>query len=221
MSPPLDRLHTVVKRLGPLRDQFVLVGATVLEILLAEAKSQPVRITHDVDFIVRLQSRGDSEELEEQLRRLGFKNRRSGHIDSWEIDGCEVDIVDCNGSHGAMNRWYVEAMERSVWRDVGEGLEIRVITGPYFIATKIEAFQSRGKGSFYNSEDIQDILTLLDRCPAVVPEIAQQNQGLRSYIASKMAAFLAAPEFINALPGHVDQGRAPAVRALIQELTAR
>ena len=41
-------------------------------------------------------------------------------------------------------------------------ISVRVITAPYFIATKLEAFFDRGRGDFLGSSDLEDIITVLD-----------------------------------------------------------
>jgi len=46
---------------------------------------------------------------------------------------------------GFSNRWYRAAMEESVTHRLPENLEIRVVTAPYFLATKLERSED-GKG---------------------------------------------------------------------------
>ena len=47
-----------------------------------------------------------------------------------------------------------------------------MITAPYFLATKIEAFESRGEGDFYGSHDLEEIITLLDGREFLFDEIS-------------------------------------------------
>jgi hypothetical protein len=46
---------------------------------------------------------------------------------------------------GLANRWYKAAMESSATIRLSNDLEIRVVTAPYFVATKLEAFKGRGR----------------------------------------------------------------------------
>jgi predicted nucleotidyltransferase len=192
-----------MRRLGRLREQFVLVGATVLELWLDPDEMIGVRVTLDVDFVVRLNSVPEVNELGDELRRLGFKNA-PGHIDRWMLDGIQVDIVDSMGFHGSVNRWYEEAIDRSVRRDLGDGSEIRVITPPYFVATKLEAFLSRGKQNYYDAPDLEDVLMLLERRPETADEIGLCPLPLRQFVAQTVSGLLKNSEFMNALPGHVE-----------------
>ena len=55
---------------------------------------------------------------------------------------------------GLSNRWYKTAMKSSVRQKLSTSLEIRVVTAPLFIATKLEAFKGRGRGDFFGSHDL-------------------------------------------------------------------
>jgi hypothetical protein len=65
---------------------------------------------------------------------------------------------------GFSNRWYKPAIEAAAVVEV-EGFVLRVVTTPYFIGTKLEAFRGRGRGDFYASSDLEDIVTVLDGRP--------------------------------------------------------
>jgi len=82
-------------------------------------------------------------------------------------------------------------------------LDLRVVTTPYFIGTKLEAFRGRGKGDFYASSDLEDIITLLDGRPTVVEEVSDSPGALRRYVAREIGRLLDHQEFVNALPGHL------------------
>ena len=72
---------------------------------------------------------------------------------------------------GFSNRWYKPAIEAAAVVAL-DGFELRVVTTPYFIGTKLEAFRGRGKEDFYASSDLEDIITVLDGRPTVVEEVA-------------------------------------------------
>jgi len=44
---------------------------------------------------------------------------------------------------GFSNRWYRAAMRTAIIRRISSELEIRMISAPFFIATKLEAFMGR------------------------------------------------------------------------------
>jgi predicted nucleotidyltransferase len=57
---------------------------------------------------------------------------------------------------------YRAAMDASVTRRLTDDLEIRLITAPFFLATKLEAFQGRGQRDFFASQDLEDVITVVD-----------------------------------------------------------
>src|ERR1700676_3354505 len=63
---------------------------------------------------------------------------------------------------GFSNRWYKAAMKSSTTKRISPDLEIRMVTGPFFIATKLEAFRGRGKGDFLGSRDLEDLVSVVD-----------------------------------------------------------
>jgi len=78
-----------------------------------------------------------------------------------------------------------------------------VITPALFLATKLEAFKDRGKGDCYASHDLEDIVTLVDGRTAIVEDVSFAPSDVRSFIANGFAKMLDAPDFHDALPGHL------------------
>ena len=52
--------------------------------------------------------------------------------------------------------------------EVEPGLRIRVVTAPYFVATKLEAFRGRGRGDYISSHDLEDLLAVIDGRDVIV-----------------------------------------------------
>ena len=96
----------------------------------------------------------------------------------------------------------------------------RVVTAPFFVATKLEAF--RGRGDYTNSHDLEDLLTVIDCREAIVSEIAGAME-VRHYIAEQFRTLLATRAFVDALPGYLlpdasSQGRLPILLSRIKEI---
>jgi hypothetical protein len=104
---------------------------------------------------------------------------------------------------GFSNRWYRAAMESSVTERLSDDLEIRIVTGPFFIATKLEAFKGRGKGDFFGSHDLEDLISVVDGRPALVTEVQSGAAELRKYVRAEIHGLLRTPRFLDALPGYL------------------
>ena len=102
---------------------------------------------------------------------------------------------------GFSNRWYKAAMGASVTRKLRDDLEIRMVTAPYFVATKLEAFKGRGRGDFLGSHDLEDVVSVVDGRETLSTEVRGAEKELREYVRREIAKLLANPGFIDALPG--------------------
>lgn len=108
---------------------------------------------------------------------------------------------------GFSNRWYKAAMETAQERRLEAALRIRVVTSPFLCATKIEAFEGRGKGDYLSSPDLEDVVTIVDGRPELLDELRSAPADVRSYIANAVGRLLQDNKFVDALPGLSVAGR--------------
>lgn len=87
--------------------------------------------------------------------------------------------------------------------DLGEGLTIRLVSAVAFVATKLEAFASRGGGDFLSSHDLEDVLNIVDGREELAGEMAGAPAELRQAVATAFAQLLSNQDFANVLPGLV------------------
>lgn len=227
-NPNLARLVAVAKKLEPLLEHLAFVGGCVTGLLVTDPGAAPVRPTLDVDAIVEATSYVEFTAFEEQLRGLGF---HESHVEGspicrWVHGNSIFDLIPTNPSIlGFGNRWYRAALQNAKPLLV-DALEIRLITAPYFLATKLEAFHGRGKDDYRASHDLEDIVTVIDGRPELVNEMREADAGLRQYLSQEFAALLANRDFLEALPGHLlpdaaSQRRAAIVIDRIRQMIAK
>src|ERR1700682_5225818 len=72
--------------------------------------------------------------------------------------------------------------------------EIRVVTAAFFVATKLEAFKGRGKGDFFGSRDLEDLISVVDGRATLVAEIQVERP---------MSGRMFAPRLATCWPRHV------------------
>src|SRR5271165_4850513 len=162
----------LVTKIEPLVDQVAFVGGCVTGLLVSDPAAAPVRPTLDVDVIVEAASYVEFAVLEQRLRQLGFHEspEEGAPICRWVSGDLLLDFMPVDPSIlGFSNRWYRPALEGAQKTKIGNH-EIRLITAPYFLATKLEAFHGRGKNDF-GSHDLEDIVTVIDGRPELVEEV--------------------------------------------------
>jgi predicted nucleotidyltransferase len=202
----LAMIRHVAGRLGHLRERVVFLGGAATALLITDSGAPDVRITNDVDVIVEIASRGDYYRLSESLRAAGFAEDSSegAPVCRWIVDGVVVDVMPTDEEIlGFSNQWYSQAMQCARVQVIAENTTIRIVTAPYFLATKIDAFYSRGNGDFIASHDMEDIIALLDGRPETVEEIVSAPEGVQEYLSRTFRGFLQNRSFLDALPGHL------------------
>ncbi len=155
----LEMIKIVAFRLGSLRKRVAFLGGSATGLLITDSAAPEVRPTRDVDIIVEIASRLEYYKLEEKLRNLGFVQsmERDDPVCRWKVEKIKVDVMPTNEDIlGFSNRWYSGAIKYSKLIELDANLEIRLVTAPYFLATKLEAFSGRGRGDFLCSDDIAD-----------------------------------------------------------------
>lgn len=228
LDPNLDQLIAAADALRPLLPELVFVGGCVTGLLITDEAAGEPRGTIDVDAIAEITSYAQYAAFGDRLRSLGFSEdtREGAPVCRWAQGGMILDVMPLDEKIlGFSNRWYKAAMEASVTKKLRDGLEIRMVTAPYFVATKLEAFRGRGRGDFLGSHDLEDVVSVVDGRESLNAEVRSAGAELREYVRAEIAKLLANPGFIDALPGFLlpdsaSQSRIGIVLSRLQELAS-
>lgn len=204
----MSNIHLVAyiaNKLGPLRNELVFVGGSIVELLLDKDYPLPPRPTKDVDAIVGIYNRKDFNDIDKKLRKLGFKNNIiDGVICKWEVDGAILDVMPTDPNIlGFANRWYQPALKYAQSYFLEPELDIFLISPVYFLATKLEAFNNRGNRDFYASHDLEDIITIFDGRESIFDEILNSEKDIKSFMVQTFTEYQKEYKFIESLPGHL------------------
>lgn len=221
-----EQLIHAARLLRPLLDEVVFVGGSVTGLLITDSAAGDPRATRDVDAIAAITSYSAYVTFGERLRKLGFAEDTSDEapLCRWVNGTTVLDVMPLDEEIlGFSNRWYAAAMAAAVRRQLAEDLVVRLVTAPYFIAAKLEAFKGRGKGDFF-SHDLEDLINVVDGRETLASEVHAENAALREYLRTEVSGLLATPQFLDALPGHLrpdptSQARVRVVLQRLQELT--
>jgi len=204
-NPNVAILSSAVEKPAPLLDHFVLVGGCATGFLITDSAAAPIRPTLDIDAIVELASYADLVALEEQLRELGFQSamEQGAPVCRWKHQDTILDLMPTNPRIlGFGSRWYSPALRNAKTAQVGN-YRIRVITAPYFLATKLDAFAGRGGNDYRLSRDLEDIVAVLDGRAEIVGEVQHSDQDVRAYLGREFSRLLQIRDFVESLSGHL------------------
>ena len=200
IDPNRELLESAADILRPLLDELVFVGGCATGLLITDPGSGGVRATKDVDATTELSGYGQYATIFEKLSSLGLTPDTEVNC-RWHHHGLVIDVMPTEGDIlGFTNRWYSPAVVTATTVNV-TGARIRLITAPYFVATKLVAFHGRGGGDIAGSHDLEDLIAVIDGRPEIVSEVIDSAADVRNYIAAEMQELLKARAFQDALPG--------------------
>lgn len=222
-NPNLELTEVAVARLGALADEMVFLGGCATGLLITDPLAPPIRATNDVDVICEVATLLEYQRLSKRLRAQGLREDQSPEapVCRWHAQDMVLDVMPTNPEIlGFGNLWYRSAFAAAVQIELPSGKKVRMVSAPYFLATKLSAFDGRGQGDFTASHDLEDIVAVLDGRPEVVDEVRQCEPGLRDHLVNRFVALLKETRFLDALPGHMpgDQASQARVPKIIDRL---
>lgn len=217
----LKLLENAARKLGDINDRVAYVGGCATAMLLNDPVSLDVRQTQDVDCIIDIASLPGYYKLENELRKLGFAQSMHDEIRCrWRYNDIILDVMPTEENVlGFGNIWYPEALRNAAVYSIADDLNVNAITAPYFLATKIEAFKSRGENDMLMSHDFEDIIAVVAGRNEIVEDIARSNAPLNEYLRAFFSGLLRDDQFEQILPGNLNDG--PATQYRVQAVITR
>jgi hypothetical protein len=71
---------------------------------------------------------------------------------------------------------------------------INILSAPYFLAAKFEAFHSRG-GDYRTSYDFEDIIYVIDNRTTIVNEIRNADEQVKAFLHEELSMVIHAPYY--------------------------
>ncbi|HEY2713051.1 MAG TPA: hypothetical protein VGI60_11095 [Chthoniobacterales bacterium] len=175
MPTPIESMRLVAQELESVGLSFAFLGGCAVWLLVDRPDLTDFRPTEDVDVIVEVVTLNELYKIEEILRAAGFQHDTSegAPICRWIVKGCRVDIMPIDSRALGMNsQWFREALESAQLVTIDGKLQARVVTAPFFLATKLAAYHDRAGDDLYGSHDLEDIVTVVDGRRNIAAEVA-------------------------------------------------
>ncbi|MEN9335533.1 MAG: hypothetical protein RLZZ500_520 [Bacteroidota bacterium] len=179
----------VAQGLQELNDEMVFIGGAVISLYTDDPAAEEIRPTVDIDMTINLANYNEWAQMQERLAALEFYPDPQGQsICSYQYKNIAIDIMPADDSSiGISNRWYKPGFKYLQKIALADGTNINILPSPYFLATKLEAFNDRGKNDFYGSHDFEDIIYLIDNCTTIVDEILAADEEVLHFIKAELS----------------------------------
>lgn len=215
----VSRIKVVREALGDLRHDVVFVGGSTVS-FYADRETFEVRETDDVDVIIEVLTYSDHAKFEEKIQELGFSPDTSSKVKvRYKIKGISVDFMPTTDVViGFENKWYPDGFKNAIEYAIDESETIKILAPEHFLATKLEAFKSRGSSDPRQSQDFEDIVYVLENRNAIWFELAHCNDLLRRYLKNEFGSLLAQKGIEEWIDCHIEFHSPPSTYLIIEEL---
>jgi hypothetical protein len=201
----LKMLEAAADHLGSLLAEVVFLGGATVELWISDPAAPEFRPTIDVDVVVEIVTRPDYYRFQDRVLACGFVHDvKSGVICRFEHPhtGLILDVMPTEPAIlGFENRWQGEAFLHAEEFPLPSGARIEIVEPPYLLATKLDAFRTRGKRDFLGSRDFSDVVSLIDGREELTGEVEQASEKLRTYVAGQLRELSSDEDFDRGLEG--------------------
>lgn len=199
----LAAVEEVAAALKEIKDQVVFVGGSVISLYVDEILDDEIRPTKDIDITVKLLNYGHWEKLQTRLAELGiYPDPEGKHICGYKYKDIPIDVMSMDeGPLGPSNPWYNKGLDQLQIVNVGEQV-IRIFSAPVYLATKFEAFNSRGR-DYRTSHDFEDIIYVLENREIITHEVEKCPTDVRDFIRSELSKVMQSPYSEEILSAHL------------------
>jgi hypothetical protein len=219
----IESLKVVAKGLVEFADQLAFVGGATIALYVDDPSAGDTRVTKDVDGVIEVAGYAGFAALEARLRKLGFQHavELDAPICRWRYEGIVVDIMPTDPKIlGFSNRWYPEAMRHRRKVEIAPGQWIFVFPLVFVLATKLDAFATRGRGDWMASRDLEDVIAILDGAQSAAEDLAATTGELRAYLQAELRKVIDHPSVDEIIQAHITPDpmgheRAQRVKALV------
>jgi hypothetical protein len=211
MIKNLEMIKVVVDALGELKDQCVFVGGATTSFYIDDIAAPEPNASMDVDCVVEIKTYSEYSKLQVKLRTKGFKD-----IDPTDEDedipscrmylaGIKVDFMSPDKQAlGFTNSWYKDGLKNKEEVELLEKDKIFIFELPYFIASKLEAFNHRGKDDLRDSQDLEDLSQVLDGRVNIENEILKFSPDVLDFVRKNFSNWLKEKElYREAISGYL------------------
>ena len=173
----------IAHALGEMNERVVYVGGAIVSHYIDDPSAEDVRPTKDIDISMKIASLNELEKIRQELIKRGFTQSHDDNvICRFRYDDILLDVMATKQIGWAPgNEWFEAGFDHFIIKKIDE-IDIKLLSLPYFLASKFAAFYDRGKTDPRTSNDFEDIVYILNHTPDIKDQILESDQRVRTYL---------------------------------------
>ncbi len=189
----INRIATkkIALALGELNGKVIYVGGAVVSLYIDDPAAEDVRPTKDIDITLEIANFSELEALREQLIKRGFHQSHEDEvICRFRFEDIKVDVMSTIPVGWVpANPWFKYGFKQPKQVDL-DGVKIKILPFPVFLATKFSAFYDRGGSDPRASHDFEDIVYLLNYTSNSKELIFQADREVQQFLKKAFGQML-------------------------------
>lgn len=195
----------VARVLGDLNAKVVYIGGAIISIYATDKGAELPRVTTDVDVCVQVSNFVEMELLREQLaQKKIYPDPKGTHLYRYTYQGILIDFIPFEATAFGPTNSYLKPGFDKAYKTSIDDIEISILPVPIFLATKWEAFNSRGSDPRL-SHDFEDIIYILDNNLELVDESLEASSEVKNALKALSSFILKHPNRQEIIECHIDQ----------------
>jgi len=176
----------------------------MVSLYIDDPAADDVRPTKDIDISLKIANLSELEALRESLVQRGFsQSHEDTAVCRFRYDDIKVDVMATKAIGWAPgDPWFAAGFEHSQSIDI-DGVTIKILSLPYFLATKFSAFYDRGGNDPRISNDFEDIVYLLNHTSNIKAQIVQSEKDVQRFLKEGFLKIIANNSLQEAILVHL------------------
>ena len=211
----LKVVEKVAKSLEEINKDVIYVGGAVISLYVTDEGAEQPRPTKDIDISVQISTYAQMDELREKLatKRI-YPATTEKVLYRYSLDDILIDFIPFEATPlGPTNRWLKPGFEKAYPITIGNS-EIRILPVSLFLATKWEAYKSRGNDP-RTSHDFEDIIYILDNNLDLVKDVRLANSDVQDSLKQMSTEILNHPSRNEIIECHLNPYTAEDRRGIV------
>jgi predicted nucleotidyltransferase len=200
----LKIVEKVANQLGELNTDVLYVGGAVISLYITDVGAEQPRPTKDIDISIQITTYDQMDSFREKLALKNIYPASSENVlYRFSYEGILIDFIPYEETPlGPTNKWLKPGFEKSFAVKIGDS-EIRILPVSLFLATKWEAYKSRGNDP-RSSHDFEDIIYILDNNLEVVQDVKKANKDVQDFLKAMCGKILSHPSRDEIIECHMN-----------------